>query len=291
MRLLLSADDLIALYERSEPITPEQFKAWLQSRDGCLVLTGTSVVETSVALLEAGKASELRGLVQTVTAVPVCYLKEIAIFVEELGGALIAFGRGKEPLTVDPYVAKWSDTLGISLGKSYVSQGIAEIVTHLWRTAPEALRHFHRYQEILAEELASEPSALAANAAPRDFALQQFERYTERQLKLHGFALPQAGISVFASWVYSNPLRCPGLRLAFELNQEVVKHANKEPAETGLRGLGHIHAIPYVDGITLQRPLFEHCQSVSRSLQRVDPTMDYGDRTFANLRSVLDQWP
>src|SRR3989304_4486984 len=215
-RLLLDAYDLIALSERGEPVSPKQFDLWLKSHDGCLVLTGTSVVEASVALFAAGKASELRVLVQTVTAVPVCYLKEIAIFVEELGGALIAFGRGKEPLTVDPYVAKWSDTLGISLGKSYVSQGIAETVTHLWRTAPEALRHFHRYQEILAEELAPEASAMEALAAPLDFASQQFERYIERQLKLHGFALPPAGISAFSNWGYSNPLRCPGLRLAFE---------------------------------------------------------------------------
>lgn len=291
MRLLLDASDLIALSERGEPVSPKQFELWLKSHDGCLVLTGTSVVEASVALFEAGKASELRGLVQTVTTVPVCYLKEIAIFVEELGGALIAFGRGKEPLKVDPYVAKWSDTLGISLGKSYVSQGIAETVLHLWRTAPEALRHFHRYQEILAEELAAEPSALEANAAPLDLALQQFERYTERQLKLHGFSPPPAGISAFASWVYSDPLRCPGLRLAFELSQEVVKRANKEPAETALPGLGHIHAIPYVDGITLQRPLLEYCQSVSRSLQRGDLTIDHGGRIFANLRAVLRQWP
>ena len=83
MRLLLDAYDLIALSERGEPISPKQFDSWLKNHDGCLVLTGTSVVEASVTLLAAGKASELRGLVQTVTALPVCYLKEIAIFVEE----------------------------------------------------------------------------------------------------------------------------------------------------------------------------------------------------------------
>ncbi len=146
MRLLLSAHDLIAVFERSDPVSPEQLDARLRSCGGCLVLTGTNVVEASVCLLEAGKSMQLRSMLRAMADLPLSHLKELAIFVEELGGGLVAFGRAREPLTADPYVAKWSDTLGVSLGKSYSSQGIFETVAHLWRTAPETLRHFHRYQ-------------------------------------------------------------------------------------------------------------------------------------------------
>ena len=291
MRLLLSADDLIALFERNEPIAPEQFYAWLKSRAGCLVLTGTSVVEASASLLEAGRRTALQSLLRAVANVPVCYLKEIAIFVEELGGALVAFGRGKEPLKVDPYVARWSDTLGISLGKSYSSQGILETVTHLWRTAPEALRHFHRYQEILAEDFADEPPAPELDVSFTEPSLQRFARYLERQLKLHGFAHSQSRTRAFASWVYSSPLRCPGLRLAFEVNQELLKQGGKAPADPTLRGLGHLHAIPYVDAITLLPPLLEYCQSISSALQQRNPVVPYAGRIHPNLQSVRQQWP
>lgn len=291
MRLLLSADDLIALFERKEPIPPERFQSWLRDRQGCLVLTGTNVVEASVALLEAGRRTALQHLLQAIAEVSVCCLKEMAIFVEELGGAVVAFARGKEPLQVDPYVAKWSDTLGISLGKSYASQGTFETVTHLWRTAPEALRHFHRYQEILAEEMTVESSASEADVAIAEPSLQQFERYAERQLKLHGFSLPASRRSAFANWVYANPQRCPGLRLSFEVNQLLPQPTASHAAEADLRGLGHIHAIPYVDAITLGPPLFESCRSVSSLLQQQNPALPYTSRIHPHLQSVLRQWP
>lgn len=291
MRLLIDAQDLIGLILRHDPASPAEFDAWMRRRGGYLVLSGTNVVEASVFLLESGRSGELGNLVRAIANIPHCFLKELGVFVEELGGALVAFGRGKEPLAVDPYVAKWSDTLGVSLGKSYASGGILEAVTHLWRTAPETLRHFHRYQEIIAEDATAESSVVENDAALPDAAKQHFTGHIERQLRLHGFILPSGGAVRFADWVHSDPLRCPGLRLAYEVNRAILSRPEKSPAEDSLRGLGHVNAIPYVDGVTVGGTLFEVCRSVSRSLRDLQPAVSYHSRIFPNLRSVMDEWP
>ena len=287
MRVLLDAPDLIALFQRSDPLSPEQFEAWLHAREGTMVLTGTNVAEASALLLDAGKSSELRSLLRAVAAMPVCFLKEIAVFVEELGGALVAYGRGREPPPVAPYVTKWTDTLGISLGKSYASQSIPDTIAHLWRTAPEALRHFHRYQEILAEDSAADVSSLPPSAAGPHRAEAHFARYVERQLKLHGFALPPLGTAEFANWVYASPRRCPGLRLAFEVSRALIASGEMVASEGQLGGLGHLHAIPYVEAITMAGRLFRHCRAVSERLRQATAGVDYCGRIFPDLKSLL----
>jgi hypothetical protein len=289
VRLLLDAKDLIALFVQGEHVSQPQFKEWLEARGGSLVLTGTNVSQAVVLLLEAEKSAELRGMLGAIAALPVCYLKEIAVFVEELGRALVAFGRDREPLSIDPYVAKWTDTLGVSLGKSYASQGIFESVTHLWRTAPEALLHFHRYQEILSEEQvvgkAVTPSSPTLEAGPNRES--HFARHLERQLKLHGFTLPLSKTTAFADWVYANPRRCPGLRLAYEVGRELAAAERTVAPDTGLHGLGHLNAIPYVERATLGDQLYRHCRSVSGQLRSAHPDADYSGRLFPNLISAL----
>ena len=289
MRLLLDAKDLIALFVQGEPVSQSELKEWLQARGGSLVLTGTNVSQAAVLLLKAEKAAELRSMLGAIDALPVCYLKELVVFVEELGGALVAFGGGREPLSVDPYVAKWTDTLGVSLGKSYASQGIFESVTHLWRTAPDALLHFHRYQEILAEEQvagkADAPSSPALETGPNRES--HFARHLYRQLRLHGFVLPPSRTTAFANWVYENPRRCPGLRLTYEVGRKLAAAEQTAAPDPDLHGLGHLNANPYVDRVTLSDQLYRHCRAVSEQLRSAYPDADYFGRLSPNLISVL----
>jgi len=58
---IIDAQDLIGLIQRHDPASPAEFDAWIRSRGGYLVLTGTNVVEASVFLRESGRSSERRG--------------------------------------------------------------------------------------------------------------------------------------------------------------------------------------------------------------------------------------
>ena len=111
MRFLLDAKDLIDAVEHNHPIALTDLDQYLRTRGHQLVLTSTNVREFVAPLMTDNDFLKMRGLLQDLEALPVCYLREATILHEELAAAWRAHEDGRDYIGIDPYVMRWDETL------------------------------------------------------------------------------------------------------------------------------------------------------------------------------------
>src|ERR1700741_259435 len=110
MRLLVDEKDLIELVERDNPMPVTDFRGWLAARDARVVLTFTNVTELTDCFRGVDDLLYIRSIVQAVESLPVTYLRETLIEIEEIEAAVVAFEEGREPDMVNPCVDRWDQT-------------------------------------------------------------------------------------------------------------------------------------------------------------------------------------
>lgn len=74
-------------------------------------------------------------------------------------------------------------------------------------------------------------------------------------------------VDAFGRWVYENPLRCPGLRLSYEMYHELSANLGDSPKDSDIPDFAHINAIPYVDAATLDRRMLHYFRRVVSKLR------------------------
>src|SRR5438128_10020474 len=107
MRISLDAKDLINLLERQVPVDIETLGKCLTKSGHELVLCFTNVRELVAPVVLCDDFLRIRGYLQSLEQLPVCYLAESRITPEELKQALECFEGGAEYTACDPYVRRW----------------------------------------------------------------------------------------------------------------------------------------------------------------------------------------
>jgi hypothetical protein len=221
---------------------------------------------------------------------PVTYLREGGITYSELKEGVNAFNEHREFRRRDPYVKRWDETLvveGPSPAEILVNQRLDELVFMLWKQGALSVTE-RRWGKLLQEQF-KEDRKLPAQT--RKAIRKNFPMALKRHLSQFSIRFPEEKIQELAEWIYDDPSRCPGHRLAYDVRQELMNDLTKTVTANDISDLAHAEAAPYVDAITMDRRTADLCRRVSKRLSKGHPEIRYEKRIFTSLRELLDAKP
>jgi hypothetical protein len=285
MNLLLDAKDLIELLERSQPMSPAAFRDWMIARNARVVLTYTNVSEFANCFRGVSDILYIRSIVQALEALPVIYLREATIQAEELKLAIHAFDAGVEPSRPNPYVARWDHTFA-----KYGEAPPAEMLVgyRLDLMVFDLLKNIEaRRTPITDAALNAIRADRAIPKASRPKPRQALTANVEKYMSFWRLTPPKRPVEDFGKWLYSDPARCPGFRLATELFWALVANEQDIVRDSDVWDNAHFPAIPYVDYATLDRRMTGYCREITLRLRRQNAAIDYGDRCFRTLAELV----
>ncbi len=292
-RLLLDASDIIDVVEHSRPVTVDALESFLQSQKGTLVLTLTNVLEFVRPIVDDGDFLRFRPLLQRLERLPVTYLRNAHIPMQELKGAVEAFLSGTECKPIKPYVRRWEQTAqlpGTSVCDRLVGLRIDEAVYMIWKTNPDAIRGPAKAGPRLRALVAADRRLVRANQvrSARNFA-NSVRRYLQRSA-LYGFECPEDRIQGLAEWIYSDAGRCPGLRLHHDLYHQMLTDVRDTPKDSDLCDHSQASCLPYVEVVSVDKRIAHHLTQVCRRLEKITPGLEYSNRIHAGLAKLLQSW-
>lgn len=286
MLVLLDSHDLIDLLEREHPVNVEEFRERFNRNDAQLVLSYTNVSELVGGLAHGVEFMEFRPRLQTLEGLNPAYISEAFIFRQELESAWRSFQNNVEFVRPDPMVQRWDETFqqpGQSEARMFVRYRLDDIVYNLQRhgTFPQDLSKWIR----LIRQQFRDDRALPS--AARRLSVQHFRLVVERHCQQYGIPVPLARLQSFSDWIFEDPIRCPGLRVQFEVRRELVGNPNDALQRGDILDFAHIGAIPYVDCATLDRRMYHYCGQACQKFGRTNPNANYSSRTFRNLSDLI----
>lgn len=295
MRILPDTRDLINLTERGKPISTDEFRHYLLSGNHKAVLTLNNVRELAAPLAVGdGDFLRIRRYLQLLEAMPHTYLAEVKVVGIEIQAAVEAFTAGTEYKDVSPYVSRWDDTILTPSGnpaghfKQLVGLRLDNIVYDVYRYHPQAFAPLHEGLPNLIKIFQQDRDLLRVGRVPGD---EHFIRSIQRHAQYHRVQLPTGREEEFARWVYANPQRCPGLRLNHEMFREITRNYQDMPEVGDFVDLNFVFAVPYVEAITLDRRMREYYSRAARRLVRGGLSVDYRDRLYRDLPSLMQKNP
>jgi len=295
MRILADTRDLINLTERRQPISADAFRQYLTNGNHQTILTFNNVRELAGPLaIGDGDFLRIRHYLQSLEAMPHTYLAEVRVVGIEIQAAVEAFKAGTEYKDLSPYVSRWDGTLMTQTRnlaedfKQLVGLRLDNIVHDVFRYQPQAFAPLHEALPNLVTLLRQDRELLRDGKVP---AREHFLRSIKKHAAYHKVTLPVGKEEEFARWVYSNPRRCPGLRLNHEVYRRLMRNYADVPEVGDFVDLNLIFAVPYVDAATLDNRMREYCSQAARSLTRLGLAVDYSDRLYRDLASVMQENP
>lgn len=209
------------------------------------------------------------------------------VLAEEIIAAKEAFVKGGEPKPIDPYVRRWDYTFvwpGPSPAEDFVNFRLDEIVYSIYK---QNLSLFEPYRE---------GGKLLRGLFSADRQLQPHERKSladnfADSVRKHGahwnIDYEKIDVDAFGHWIYDNPMRCPGLRLGYDIYHELLSNVGDIPKDGDIPDFAHIYAVPYVDQATLDRRMNHYFRTVVKRLQSVQTQISYDRYTYASLAELL----
>jgi len=280
MRIYLDTKDIIHIIENSIPCTKEEFEKILRDSNHELVLSFVTIMEVSEPLLHKNASTNVSWLLNQIEKLPHAFIHSSQITRLELEEAFHAFSSEAEYKQIQPPFADRFDTIvdlnGSPATKQYLNYPLSEIVWDLYNFG--ALGGFDKYAEKLRETFEADR---ALN--PRPSLKANFAVTIERHSKNYNLQIPQKGLKAFANWIYSNPMRCPSIRLGYELWHKMVKNITDIPTDSDLEDFHNIDCLPYIEAMTVDRRMNGYVSQVAKSLRS-----NYGNKVFKNTTELLE---
>lgn len=282
MKIYLDTKDLIELFQKSSASSIDMFEAKLRDSNHELILSLLSVLELSAPLLCERAETNVMNLLNRIERTPVTYISEIKIIGLELEEALNAFTGGHTYRQVSPFVSRFDETCvvdGEPATKVYMNFSLAETVFTLWREDKSLfsgfLPHAKKLQVLFETDRAiPKPPSLSENF------IKTIGIYS-RDYKI---VIPSDKLKTFAEWIYNDALRCPSIRLGYEVHHRILKNLGDIPKEGDIPDFAHIGCIPYIDLITLDNRMRNYVKQACPST-----IADYESRLCKNLEEVFSK--
>lgn len=287
MRILLDASSLIDA-EHGKPLSFVELERTFREHHARLILTYTNIREfSSTAFEKAGNWFALRGQLQQVERLPVGYLREGAIKAAELREASKACDEGREYVPINPYGNRWDETLfaeGPLPTEMLVGQSLFDLVSMAFSRGDV----FRQAKELWGQKLGNGYKQLRGGQQVPPPPDKVFQAEVTGEMAHSSIPLPLKGVAEFANWVYADPDRCPGFRLAHEWDQEWRKNVTQPFEWNNISDRAHVLAVPYVDFVTMDASAAHHCRNAVKRLKKVNPAINYDERIFTGLKDLLD---
>jgi hypothetical protein len=289
MLIYPDSSDLINLCRGSAWIDISDLAQRLAAHSHRIVLSLDTLIELA-APLRNGYLLEVRKHLNQLEQFPVTFVNEARIYNMEIREALAAFEQAREYnfTAITPFAPRLSDAIDIHGAPLYISEGgmrvptrmlvnygIVETMLYLWRHA----RHIFDVQRRREQWIwvMDNDRAMASPPSLRD----HFVTMIIRALATHGIHPPQAGAEPFARWIYESPLRCPGVRLAYETQHRFRRDRTAQPGASDMIDLARITAIPYVDFFVTDAAMMTYCRQAVTDIDMTYPQL------VGDLRAVM----
>lgn len=281
MRIYLDSKDIIQLFEKSEPCTVEEFDEFLRTGNHELVFSFITIIEISEPLFHKNAKTNVMRLLGQIEKLPHKYIHSSIITRLELEEAYRSFVSGEEYRGISlPFASRFDmivDLEGNPATKQYFNYPLAEIIWDLFNSG--GLSGLNKYANKLSVTFKADR---ALN--PKPSLKNNFANTVDRNIKLYQLKIPQEEVTSFASWIYSNPKRCPSDRLGYKLWHKMIKNLTDTPLESDLEDFANIAALPYVDFMTLDRRMYGYVSQVSK-----DNSIEYNKKIFRNTEEILNK--
>ena len=294
MRIFPDTRDLINLLQYDQPTSAQRFEDYLLAGNHQIVLSFMNVWELAGPLAEGAEFMELRHLFQSLERMPHICIRTVGVFGDEIQAALGAFTNGTAYQAPMPYVQRWDATLESMPGQRFPSTvdmlilKLDEIVYLMSRSNPGLFKVDPNHTASLQVQFQNDRVQLRARQAP---ARDHFIHTIRNHAATRGINLPRGREDEFAGWIYSDPNRCPGLRLNHEVYRALMQNYTDIPERGDFADLAHIGLIPYVDAATLDRRMRNYCNFAARELSKAGATVDYAGRVYEDLHDFMRMNP
>ena len=294
MRILLDSRDLIDLTEHDRPVRPVELQEYLRNNNHTVVLTFTNVRELASPLANGADFLRIRRLLQSLEALSHTYIGEVSIPALEIQSGIDAFSVGGEYQPVDVYATRWDRTFAMPPGQQrspaadWINLRLDEIVYFVLRISPHVFTPPTHYLPALRRLLEQDRELLRSGRAP---ARQHFINSIRKLAMSWNRRLPAGREDEFATWIYSNPSRCPGLRLQHETYRALMANYGDVPETADFSDLTHVCGIPYVEAATLDNRMRHYAGVAARKLVRMGSAINFRDRMFTNLAAIMQIQP
>jgi len=281
MLIYLDAKDLINIFEKSHPFSDNQLHQLLEKGGHKLVFSLMTITEISEPLLHSRAKTNVMGLLNRLEKLPHTFIHESNIPRLELEEAVRAFSAREEYDGIQPFVSRFDDTIDLNAEpptKIYLNYPLAETVWDL-----------HTYGELggLDEYAKKLRQTFAADRAldPKPSLKANFVKATQLNLKSNKVKELTEDVAIFANWIYSNPTRCPSIRIGYEVFHKMVRNVADVPEDSDMEDFQHIECLPYVDLMTLDRRM---CGYVSQAAATLG--LNYSEKVYRNSEQLFNRF-
>ena len=170
----------------------------------------------------------------------------------------------------------------------WINLRLDEIVYFVLRISPHVFTPPTHYLPALRRLLEQDRELLRSGRAP---ARQHFINSIRKLAMSWNRRLPAGREDEFATWIYSNPSRCPGLRLQHETYRALMANYGDVLETADFSDLAHVCAIPYVEAATLDNRMRHYAGVAARKLVRMGSAINFRDRMFTNLAAIMQIQP
>ena len=280
MLIYLDTKDLINIFEKYNPCSADQFDIILRQGDHKLVYSLLNIIEISEPLLYGNAKTNVMSLLNRIEETPHIYIHSSKIPHLELTSAAEAYINGKDYSSIDPYVQQFGYTLDLDsqpATKNYLNYSLAEIIWEIYCLGKLSGLDCYakRFKQIVIED-----RSLSTKPSLKYF----FSAVIERQLRYHQVSISNIDIKLFSDWIYSDPVRCPSLRLGYELFHKMTKNIDDEPIPSDMEDFCHIDCLPYVDLLTIDRRMHGYVSQVCKSIQA-----NHDKKLCNNSKEIIDK--
>lgn len=179
---------------------------------------------------------------------------------------------------INPFVQRFDHAIcleGNPSTKLFLNYSLAEIVWDLHCSG--SLLGLSQYSERMKETMKTDRSLENPPSVCSAFLRTVEQDIQDLQLSIH----PQEILSL-GKWIYENPLRCPSLRLNFEMWHEIRKNKTDFLVDSDLEDYQHLSLLPYIDFMTLDKRMHAYTSQVLRRLN-----LNYGRRIFTSSEELI----
>jgi hypothetical protein len=288
------SSDLIDLCRRTAGINISHLAETLSAQSHKVVFSFDTLIEVAAPLRD-GHSLEVRRDLNQLEELPHVFVNEGRIRDMEIREALSAFEQQREYdfAAVTPFASRLDSAIDVHGTPQYVVERMGarpisvrtemivnfriwEIIRYVWTCDPDAFNVQRRLEPDWISLLESDRMMARPPTLP-----DHFVTVMRRDLETHGIRPPAAGAEPFARWVYESPVRCPGVRLAYETYHQFRRNQTARPRASDLIDLARIASIPYVEFFVTDAAMMNYCK------QAADEIGCRYQQLFGNFRAVM----
>lgn len=279
MRIYLDTKDLINLFEKSIPCSPNEFQDIMAKGKHRLVLSLPLVIEISTPLVKSSKSNVMRVL-NRIEKMDIEFIRVARLPLLELLAAFAGMQTNEENQSIDPFANRLVDTfLDAPRYANRIGLGLAQTIFTIWQNDPSLLEGYGTYSELL--RITCEKDRAMANQPD---LRRHFLEVVRRMLKQEKILWPLQQIQALSEWIYQKPSRAPSIRLGYEVFHSFIRNRTHIPGRGEIPDLTHIDCTPYVDIITLDRSWRRYVKEVCQKMG-----VDYLSRVCKDLDEVIQK--